>query len=406
MITSSEPTILCEEPKLRGMEETRIRAGQPARIGTVQGDLVAENHVLIQASDRSIRVMGRALFEGSAEVDGDFECESLKSRDGLLRVNGGLTVHEDVDVEEALYVRGNVKAKSVDVGGRLSVGISLEAQSVDVGGSVEVQGNLSGDAVDVGGSLFVLGEVMLNELDTGGSVDVGGGEVTDKIDVGGTFRSRKPIKFKEIDTGGTIELSGGKGVAVEVGGNLRSNGDVECESVEAGGTVDIVGSLAGKSVDVGGRVRVSGDLRLSEGLEVGGVAEVGGLLSGVDVEVGGRLRTAKAVLTGRARVGGVLESAQGFKTEHIELGNGSRCMGTLVAKEVNLGDNSHADDIYCLHLRVGDHSKLGRVFAETAELGDLCVVEALVYTQELRQGDMVVFRSAPQKSSGLPPFPL
>jgi cytoskeletal protein CcmA (bactofilin family) len=159
------------------------------KLGRVEGDIRAENHSLVQASDGSlVLVTGTAYFEGSVEVDCDFEYGSLESKDGLVRVNGSLTVHEDIIVEEALYARGNVKAKRVDVGGRLSVGISLETQKMDVGGSLEVQGNVIAESVDVGGSFEALGELKLNHLDVGGSVEVGEERSLERSKSGGDSR--------------------------------------------------------------------------------------------------------------------------------------------------------------------------------------------------------------------------
>ena len=106
------------------MAEARIPKGSTVRLGRVEGDLRAENHALIQALDGSeVVVTGKARFEGNVEVDCNFECASLKSTDGLVRVSGGLLVHGDIDVEDALYTRGNLKAQQIDVGGRLSVGM-------------------------------------------------------------------------------------------------------------------------------------------------------------------------------------------------------------------------------------------------------------------------------------------
>jgi cytoskeletal protein CcmA (bactofilin family) len=389
------------------MEETLIRAGQSAKVGTVQGDLRAENHALIQPSEGSrVIVIGQALFEGSVEVDSDIECGSLRSRDGLVRVNGHLIIHEDIDVEEALYARGTVKAKKIDVGGRLSVGQSLEAQRADVGGSLEVQGSICADSVDVGGSLEVLGGVVLKDLETGGRVDVGGGEVSGGVDVGGTFASHKLLRFDRIEVGGTIELAGGEGRLIDVGGRLQSNGDLKCDQLDVGGFVDVEGSFSGRRAEVGGRIKVSGDLLLSERLEVGGSAEIGGVLSGADVEVGGQLKASKGLLSGRAEVGGILEAPQGFKASVIELGKEAKCVGTLVGGSVHIRKHSQIQDVYCSQLVVEGGTKLGKVYAESAEFGDACVVEGLVYTRELREGARVVYLTPPQKSTSLPPFPL
>jgi cytoskeletal protein CcmA (bactofilin family) len=389
------------------MEETRVSRGERARLGTVQGDLRAEDHSVMEPSEGTrVVVVGRATFEGSVEVNCDFECNSLHSRDGLVRINGDLIVTEEVDVEDALYVRGNVKAKRIDVGGRFSAGGSLQAADTDVGGILEVQGGITGDSVDVGGSMDVRGEVKVKDLEAGGRVEVGGGEVAGTVDVGGTFRSSRHLKFDVIDTGGTVELAGGEGRRIDVGGRVTSQGDLKCDEVDVGGVVDVNGSLAGRSADVGGRIRVTGDLRLSEKLDVGGAAEIGGVISGKDVEVGGRLRASKGLLSGDVSVSGTVDAPQGLKAVTIRLGRGARCSGTLVGGTIHLGAHSQAEDIFCSRLEVEGGTRLGKVAAERAEFGDDCIVKEIVYTGEIRQGSRVLFMTPPQKSESLPPFPL
>jgi predicted acyltransferase (DUF342 family) len=389
------------------MEEVRIREGGIARLGRVQGDLKAGDHVLIQASEGAgVVVAGTASFEGGVEVDCDFECDSLHAEDGLLRVNGNLTVHEDIDVEDALYTRGNVRATDIDVGGKLSVGISLDADCVDIGGSLEVQGNIGAKTVDVGGSFEVQGETKLTDLDVGGRAEIGGGEVTGTIDVGGSFRSRKVLKFNQIDAGGTIELAGGVGKEIDVGGKLESKGDLTCDRVDVGGLVDVQGNLLTKETQVGGKIGVSGDLGPVDSLEVGGVVEIGGVLSGIDVEVGGSLKASKALLSGKARIGGLVSTTNGLKAQTIELGRGSRCRGILVGGRVVIERRGHVEDVYCSVLEADDGTTLGRVYAENVELGDGCVVEKVLYTGALKVGDRVTHRSPPEKTERLPPFPL
>ena len=378
-----------------------------AELDVVEGNLRAGDHSFIRASQGSgVHIKGRAVFEGSVEVDCDFECESLDSRDGIIRVNGNLTVQDDIDVEEALYTRGNVKANNVDVGGRLSVGISLETRCADVGGSLEVQSSVEADSIDVGGSFQVLGGVKLKDLDVGGSADVGGGEVTGRIEAGGRFISRKEMKFDRIESGGTVELSGGAGRIIDVGGRLQSHGDLKCEEIEVGGLLSVEGSLTGRQADVGGMMSVSGDLGMTARLEIGGVAEIGGNLSGADVEVGGRLRASRGVLSGTAEIGGRVETKQGFKATKIEIGKGGSCAGDLVGGTIYLGRRAQVQDVYCAQLVVEGGSRLRRVYAESVDIGDDCVVGELVYTKELKEGGRVVHLKPPQKSESLPPFPL
>ena len=389
------------------MDERVIQEGETVKLGRVEGDIKAENHALIQASEGSlVFVTGTAFFEGSVEVDCDFECGTLQSRDGIVRVNGSLTVHEDIVVEEALYTRGNVKAKTVDVGGRLSVGMSLETQKVDVGGSLEVQGNVVAESVDVGGSFEALGELKLKDLDVGGSVEVVGGEVTGTIDVGGHFTSQKELRFDRLEVGGSLELGGGKGKKIEVGAKLQSKGDLDCEEMEVGGLAVVEGNLSGRMAEIGGKIRVSGDLALTARLEVGGLAEIGGILSGTDVEIGGILRAAKGLLSGTVEIGGRVETAQGLKANVIEIGRGASCVGNLVGGVVLIGKRAQVQDVYCSRLEVEGGSKLGKVYAESADIGDACVVGGLVYTKEFREGERVIHLSPPQKSGSLPPFPL
>lgn len=407
VITFREPTILLEEPQPESMEVRVIREGETVKLGRVEGDVKAENHALIQASEGSlVFVAGTAFFEGSVEVDCDFECGSLQSSDGIVRVNGNLTVHEDIEVEEALYAKGNVKAKRVDVGGRLSVGMSLETQKADVGGSLEVQGNVVAESMEIGGSFEALGELKLKDLDVGGSVEVGGGEVTGTIDVGGRFTSRKELRFDRLETGGSVELNGGKGKKIEVGARLQSKGDLDCEEMEVGGLAVVEGNLSGRTAEVGGKIRVSGDLALTARLEVGGLAEIGGVISGTDVEVGGILRAAKGLLSGSVEIGGSVETSQGFKANRIEIGKGASCVGNLVGGVVHIGKRAQVQDVYCSRLEVEGGSKLGKVYAESVDIGDTCIVGGLVYTKEFREGERVIHLSPPQKSGSLPPFPL
>ncbi len=388
------------------MSDTRVGARQTVRLGLVEGDLLVEDHARIQPLEGNLVVVkGEASFEGSVEIDCDFECSSLRSRDGMVRIDGGLTVHDDIDVDVALYVRKTASANSIDVGGKLSVG-SLRAKSVDVGGSLDAQGELSAEVVDVGGSVEAAGALVAKSLDVGGRVAVGGGEVSELADVGGTFASSKPLKFAKIDVGGTVELEGGEGKIIDVGGRLVSKGDLTCDEIEAGGVIDVEGNLSGGSVEVGGRVRVSGDVALARELEVGGEAEISGVLSATDVEVGGRLRTAKGLVKGQAKIGGAVDAPHGLKAADIELGRHSRCTGTLVGGRVRLGRGSEVQDVYCSELDAGAGARMGKVFAERAILGDGCELEALLFTHELKQGAEVRCTTPPQKASALPPFPL
>ena len=63
-------------------------------------------------------------------------------------------------------------------------------------------------------------------------------------------------------------------------------------------------------------------------------------------------------------------------------------------------------DVYCMDLEVDGGTRMGNVYAENVDIGDNCVVEKLVYTGRLREGERVVHRTPPEKAVKLPPFPL
>ncbi|MDG6907316.1 MAG: hypothetical protein JRN20_16205 [Nitrososphaerota archaeon] len=388
------------------MDETRVRRGEVAKLSGVEGDLRVESHARIVASEgNKVVVSGRAYFEGAAEIDSDFECSFLTSKNGMLRANGSIVVHEEIDVEEALYAKGSLLAREIDIGGKIYIGASLSAQSVQVGGSLDVDRELTAEEVEVGGTLRIGGEAKLNDIDVGGKAEIGGGFIGHRVEVGGTFKCTKQLKFDHIETGGTVELGGGEGNRIEVGGKLSSIGDLRCDDLEVGGVVDVEGNLSSRSVEVGGKVRVSQDMSASERLEVGGVVDVGGVLSGADLEVGGNIRASKGIFSRVAKLSGS-QTKDGFKAAKIELRKGSKCTGPLVGSEVRIGKRSQVEDVYGQRIVIEDGSRIGNIYAESAEIGDECAIVSLVYTKELRQGERVDYRSPPQKVDALPAFPL
>ncbi|HYC26717.1 MAG TPA: hypothetical protein VEB67_01700 [Nitrososphaerales archaeon] len=389
------------------MESAHVRRGSTMKLGRVEGDLVAEDHALLQPADGHVIVVtGRVTFEGSVEVDSSLECDYFESSGGIARVNGDLTTRADVEVDDALYTRGNLKAGRVDVGGKLYVGSSLLSEDVDVGGSLEVQGDLESDRVDVGGSVEVLGELKAKKLDVGGRVELGGGGRVEDADVGGTLASRKPLSFGRLDVGGTIELEGGEGDSVDVGGRLRSYKALVCKEVEVGGYVEVDGGLSGDKVQVGGKLEVTGDLRLTEGLQVGGFAEVRGEISAAKVTIGESLRADKCVVQGSADIGHRVETQKGLKADAITLGKAASVKGPLVGNRVDIGVASRVEDVWCSELTVDRASKVGRVWTDSANFASDCQAEGVTYTKGVEQDSRVRFSSPPQKVDRLPPNPI
>ena len=61
------------------MSNTSVKGGSTVRLGRVEGELKVGNDTKIETSDgKPVVVSQGAYFEGSAEVNCSFECETLK----------------------------------------------------------------------------------------------------------------------------------------------------------------------------------------------------------------------------------------------------------------------------------------------------------------------------------------
>ncbi len=80
------------------------------------------------------------------------------------------------------------------------------------------------------------------------------------------------------------------GSCIDVGGVLKVNGNLRFGEVDVGGTVEIDGNREGESVDVGGILTVRGNLTLTDELEVGGKCRIGRTLDVNRIEIGRRKR--------------------------------------------------------------------------------------------------------------------
>src|SRR5579859_7159884 len=115
------------------MPDVRVDRGSTAKLDRVDGKLeVASNARITAAKGGLVTVTGGAHFEGNAEIDCDFECDSLKVDRGRLTVSGSLTVHKGLDVAHTVQAGGTIRAGDIDVGGKMF------ARSISCGGSVRV----------------------------------------------------------------------------------------------------------------------------------------------------------------------------------------------------------------------------------------------------------------------------
>ena len=103
------------------MSELRVERGSTARLDHVDGDLrVSSNARITAAKGNLVTVSGSAYFESNAEIDCDFQCDSLTVERGTLRSTGNLVVNKEADVAHTLKVEGKISAQRIEVGGRCS----------------------------------------------------------------------------------------------------------------------------------------------------------------------------------------------------------------------------------------------------------------------------------------------
>lgn len=400
------------------MSELRVERGTVVKLGKVEGELrVASNAKITAASGRKVTVTQGAYFEGNAEIDCDFECDTLVVDRGRLIVHGDLTVHKRLDVAHTVEANGLIRAKDIDVGGKVRAkSISCEG-SIRVGGVIDVEDTLEAKSVEVGGKAAVAGKVDIVDFGVGGKADVGGGRITGHTQVGGFFSSTRPLEFGELLVYGRCKLHAG------------SSG----KKISAFGALSIDGDFAAEEALVNGKLDVAGSLQVKGTLETNGSCEVRGELAGNDLRVGGRFQARKAILSNQVDIAGEVATTVGLKAKSISIRSGTRCMGVLVGDRVELGRSwgvavnwgkqwlgqsivargiakmTSAEDIYGSEVILGPNSRCGKIFAKTVELGEGCVVDRVTYTEELRRGGAggrVFITTPPEKVTELPSFPL
>jgi len=417
------------------MSELRVERGSTAKLEHVEGDLrVSSNARITAAKGNLVTVSGTAYFESNAEVDCDFQCDSLTVERGTLRSTGNLIVIKEADVAHTLRVEGKISAQMIDVGGKMHAGSVSCGGPVRVGGMVEVAETLEAESVDVGGKVVVRGAVKIKEFDVGGKAEVGGGSISGHVRVKGVFVSSGPLEFGELQVYGRCTLPAGcKGQKVSTFGKLSVAGALSCVDAKVEGFTEVHGDFSAGNIVVNGWLKVHGFLAVSGALETSGQGEVWDEVRGTDLRVGGRFRARKILLTNQAEIAGeFLETQQGLKARSVIVGSGATCRGPIVAERVELGKSllsfanwgaswagqsvrlraigrmTNAEDVYGAEVVLGKHSRCGRIFANRVEVAEGCTAEQVAYTDEFRgpAKGRAFFTRPPEKVDALPPFPI
>ncbi|MFQ6064869.1 MAG: hypothetical protein ACE5L6_05270, partial [Candidatus Bathyarchaeia archaeon] len=170
------------------------------------------------------------------------------------------------------------------------------------------------------------------------------------------------------------------------------------------GVVDISGSADGKSLDVGGKMRVGKSLRLSEKLDVGGRAEVEDDLVAESIDVGGKVRAREIIAEDRVSVGGSIVTDVGVKASSIEIGRRGRVIGTIRADEVLISRGAGVEDVYAGKITMERNAQARNLYGERIYVESGCRVEGEVqYTTSLEAEKSVYFMRTPIEVEKLPP---
>lgn len=419
------------------MPDHTVGRGEMAELGRIEGDLKVGRNATIKAqSGRKVVVTGGVVFETSAKIDCDLECQSMKVEGrgygprgrsgpaGNIIVKGNLTVHGGADVLASLEVVGDLKAEEVDIAGHLKCK-SLVSKRARVGGHMEAKGTLEAQKVDVGGHMSVLGSAKLGDLHVGGHARVGGGVISGDIKVKGQFTTGLKLEFGELEIFGHLKLpADSKGERLVAFGKVEFLGDAFCRIVQVKGSVRVAGNFAVEDAEVSGKLEVSGSLNATKELKVYGVAEVKKQVKCESIMVGGRLRANSVMVDGQADIDGEVESTRGLKAKSILVRRGSRVVGPLVGEQVEIGKaagawrfplggrlassgrNTSVEDAHGGAIKLGPASRARLVFAEDLEMDDGSHADQVTYTKILKLHMSNLLSKPPVKTSQLPEPPL
>ena len=434
------------------MSDLRIPRGQTVKLDKVDGDLRIGNNVTIQASDgKKVTVAKGVHLEGKAFVDCDLECDSLESEvfvstlkqanwgsnrarleltgrySGKIEVNGNLTVHKKLNVSHSVKVTGAINAEDIDVGGKI-LAAAITCSYMRVGGYAQIDGLFEAKTVEVGGKVYAPNIVKLGDLRVGGEAQVGGGSITGIINVGGHFTAETTLEFGELQIYGRGHLPANcTGKKISANGRLTVDGNIICNKLEIGGFVSVEGDCNAGKVEVGGKFQVSGSLTATEGVEGYGHIEIAGNFESETLHIGGKFEANRATTKEDAILSGKIVTKQGLKANSIIVKSGTKCDGSLIAKQIEVGKSQDmgygtwgsmwqgkwaigwgsavTQDLYAHEVVIGPMSKVGRVFADIVKLEQGSAAQQVVYTSELEADYTVGICETPKKVTVLPAPP-
>ncbi len=414
------------------MPDFEVARNSTAKLGRVDGELKVGRNAQIEAIDGKVVVTEGAYFEGSAEVNCSLECNKLRINHGFVKVNGDLTVQDELDIVQSIEVDGETKARNIEVEGRIYSN-SITANEIRANGAVKVEANLEvSKSLEVTGKLRVPDSFKLHDITITGNAKIGGGQISGTTQIRGKLEAASKVGFEELFITGKAELAAGcTAKKISTNGKLDVVGDMSCDEMEVRGKNEIEGNCTSKKILVSGELEVSGSLAVSDVLESYGTTEVEGNVTGTKLRAAGKFEASQAIFTSDADIAGRIETERGLKAKTITIGSGSRCEGPIVAETVEVGKSqlnvgswqahwvgqdvqarmigraTKVDDIYATNVHLGAYSSASKIFAENVEVEKGCIIDQITYTGQLKMPEKHTYvNHPPEKVEKLPPSPI
>jgi len=182
--------------------------------------------------------------------------------------------------------------------------------------------------------------------------------------VGGAVSLAGPIEFENIDVGGSLKVKG----------DLTVRG-----SMKIGGSASIEGNLKAGRVKIGGSISVQGKIEAKE-LTIGGAGSVGEGVIG-ELLLGGSLKAGR-LYVGKARISGKFTGVIVGKTVIVE--KKSKVKGIIIAGNLVARRNSEIEEAYAVEAEVERGAEISKLHCVKCVLGKKSWIGLLRYKESYR----------------------
>jgi len=251
------------------MSNTSVKRGSTERLGRVEGELNVGNNAKIETSSdvKLVVVSQGAYFEGSAEVNCSFECETLKvgyRGRQPLRVGGDLKVHKKLEIGESIEVLGTIEAEEIDLMGKIRAK-AIVCDRFNALGNALVMGDLDCDVMEISKVTKIQGNCVAKIVGVNGQLHLQGTlESAESVIIYGSADASQVIKSPILKIGGKF-----RALRAEIGEEIDLTGEAETVQGLLGNTIIIAtgskcrGPIVGDQVEVGKSGAVLADRRSS-----------------------------------------------------------------------------------------------------------------------------------------------